>query len=645
MTSSTPFEMTLDLNVLNHLGIGLYSNIPAVISEVVANAWDADASKVTIDIDRDTEVITITDDGCGMTVDEVNGRYLRVGYRKREHVTFTDSGRHVMGRKGIGKLALFSVAKTIEVHTATGQGDRCGMIMRADGIEQAMNDGGSYYPEPVAVEEVAIEQGTLIKLSDLKMSPERTEGFLRRRLARRFSIIGPENGFAVEVNGHPLSVEDRDYFKKIEYLWCIGEDSEKYATYCTNKRRYDSLDGVVDDEWDFKVTGWVGTFDTQKSIDDGNNTLALLAWGKLVHEDLLKDIKDGGIYTKYIIGEIRADFLDYDNLEDMSTSDRQHLREGDPRFEMLRDWVHTKVLRTIESRWGDWRKDDATETAQENPAIKEWYEGLKGDNRKYAQRLFAKIESFPVSDPEYKKELYRNGIVAFETLALNQNLSALESLQGVNDLDALNHIFQSIDSLEQVHYHRIANGRLAVIQKLAEISDAGAKEAVFQEHLFNHLWLLDPSWERATGSERMEERVTTEFAAVTARLSQEERDGRVDIRYRTTAGKHVIIELKRYSRTVSAVELAGQVQKYRMALKKCLRESFSIEDPDIEVVCVVGSQPTPLEEPQTVRDTLAAQSARYVTYDELINHAQHAYSEYIEARDDVSRVLDLIERV
>ena len=39
------FKLTLDYNVINHLGINLYSNIPAVISEAVANAWDADATE------------------------------------------------------------------------------------------------------------------------------------------------------------------------------------------------------------------------------------------------------------------------------------------------------------------------------------------------------------------------------------------------------------------------------------------------------------------------------------------------------------------------------------------------------------------------------------------------------------------------
>lgn len=645
MTSS-PFEMTLDLNVLNHLGIGLYSNIPAVISEAVANSWDADATRVEITIDRDSGTIVISDNGCGMSVSDVNSRYLRVGYRKRDESAETPSGRHVMGRKGIGKLSLFSIAKTIEVHTIKATtGERCGLILTADGIEEAMKSDGRYHPTALPSESIETAAGTMIRMTDLKISPDRAEGYLRRRLARRFSVIGPESGFAVSVNGSELSVEDRDFFRSIEYLWCVGEDSARYADYCVNRKRSETIDGWVDEAAGYRVSGWVGTFDTQRSVDEGNNTLSVLAWGKLVHEDLLKDIKEGGIYTKYIIGELRADFLDYDNLEDMATSDRQHLREGDPRFEMLRSWVHAKVMRVIEARWADWRKEDATEKARENPAINEWYGQLGRDNKRYAKQLFAKIESFPVSDPDYKRELYRHAILAFETLAVTENLSALDTIETGADLEALTKIFDSIDSLEQVHYHTIVKGRLGVIQKLAEIADADAKEKAFQDYLFDHLWLLDPSWERAAGTERVEQVVGREFDAITAGLTDDERAGRVDIRYRTAAGKHVIIELKRYSRRVSATELAAQVEKYRLALKKCLRANFDETDPQIEVVCVVGKHPTPAEEPDTVRRTLEAQSARFVTYDGLIGSAQKAYQEYLDAEHGAKRVLDLIQRI
>ena len=60
----------------NHLGINLYSNMPSVLSEVVANSWDADAENVHITVDA--EKIIIKDDGFGMNADDFNDKYLRV---------------------------------------------------------------------------------------------------------------------------------------------------------------------------------------------------------------------------------------------------------------------------------------------------------------------------------------------------------------------------------------------------------------------------------------------------------------------------------------------------------------------------------------------------------------------------------------
>src|ERR1043165_5737523 len=140
MSDEPKYSLSIDLNALNHLGINLYSNTPAVVSEVVANSWDADAKKVTIDIKKNQ--ITITDDGIGMTASEINKKYLKVGYRKREkEPVITFAGRHVMGRKGIGKLSLFSIADTIEVHSVKTNSsgktiEKNGLIMNAQKIKE-----------------------------------------------------------------------------------------------------------------------------------------------------------------------------------------------------------------------------------------------------------------------------------------------------------------------------------------------------------------------------------------------------------------------------------------------------------------------------------------------------------------------------
>jgi len=56
------YTMTVDLSVLESLGINLYSNAAAVLSELVANAYDADATLVTIDWKQNGEQVVVTDD-------------------------------------------------------------------------------------------------------------------------------------------------------------------------------------------------------------------------------------------------------------------------------------------------------------------------------------------------------------------------------------------------------------------------------------------------------------------------------------------------------------------------------------------------------------------------------------------------------
>ena len=217
--SKPKYQMSINLNVLNHLGLNLYSNVPAVLSEVVANSWDADASEVDIEIEPGK--ITITDNGHGMTFDEVNEKYLNVGYERRKHdaVRTPQYDRPVMGRKGIGKLSLFSIADTVEVQTVKGDGKH-GFVMSARKITSQIGaqDGSTYHPDPLSDDQITLDtDGTRIVLTGLKKRSSQTPNALRKRLARRFSIIGTEYNFTVSVNGVAVQITDRDCFHKLHY--------------------------------------------------------------------------------------------------------------------------------------------------------------------------------------------------------------------------------------------------------------------------------------------------------------------------------------------------------------------------------------------------------------------------------------------
>ena len=232
------YQMSIDLNVLNHLGLKLYSNVPAVLSEVVANSWDADAKKVEIEIKSDQ--IVITDDGHGMTEADVNEKYLTVGYerRKRDAKQTLRYERPVMGRKGIGKLSLFSIADIVEVQTVK-DGKKNGFVMSAQKIEAQISkqDGSTYYPDPLPDDKFTLDHdGTRIVLTKLKKRVSQAPAALRKRLARRFSIIGTEYNFMVRINGEPVEITDRDYFHKLQYLWYYGEEGEKYIRFCNSEK-------------------------------------------------------------------------------------------------------------------------------------------------------------------------------------------------------------------------------------------------------------------------------------------------------------------------------------------------------------------------------------------------------------------------
>lgn len=646
-----PYQMSISLNVLNHLGIGLYSNIPAVLSEVVANAWDADADTVTIDIDAVRGQIVVYDDGKGMTRDDINDKYLNVGYQKRslESVT-TAKGRHLMGRKGIGKLSVFSIADTVDVFTVK-DGKRNALSMDGRNIKAQIQDdpAGNYYPDVLDTSTIDFDKGTKIVLRNLRKRIVTTEGFLRRRLAKRFSVIGARHDFRVVIDGAEVTAADRDYYGKIEFVWYFGDlDDGFYQTrpdgsrgLRENIKKAVPLDPVVNDAAGYTVRGWISTVDEQKNIDEDNNTIIIFAHGKLIQEDLLKDLKEAGIYAAYLIGEIEADFMDADDKEDIVTSGRQFVKEDDERYDELKKFVRN-VLKKIQNEWSDLRRTIGVEKALTQPIIQQWYQKLGPDTRRSAEKLFGKIESLRISDPVAKRELYKASLLAFEKMALKDSLSLLDAVESRQDFELIARLFAGIDEIEAVHYYQIARGRLEVVKEFQRILPVG-KERLLQRHIFDHLWLLDPSWERAASNPRIEQAVTKEFDDIDAKLTPEEKEGRIDIRYRTAAGKHIIIELKKYDRPVTVVALLEQLMKYRSALEKCLTTKFPSESHVIESICILGSPPEPRDRPQENIALLRQINARFITYDELIVQTLNSYQEYLERESKVSELIKLLD--
>ncbi len=115
--------------------LGSISNSPDVaLTELVANAWDAGAAKVEIFIPEsiDGELI-VRDDGCGMTREHFEKRWMTLGYNRIKHQGVSADfpperanwRRSAYGRNGMGRHGLLCFAPTYHVETKRdGTGSR-----------------------------------------------------------------------------------------------------------------------------------------------------------------------------------------------------------------------------------------------------------------------------------------------------------------------------------------------------------------------------------------------------------------------------------------------------------------------------------------------------------------------------------------
>jgi hypothetical protein len=141
----------------------------------------------------------------------------------------------------------------------------------------------------------------------------------------------------------------------------------------------------------------------------------------------------------------------------------------------------------------------------------------------------------------------------------------------------------------------------------------------------------------------MESRVGTAFAEISKKLSKEERESRMDIRYKRTGGINVIVELKRASVKIDTNKLMTQVDKYRAALREYLRSIGGLDA--IETVCVIGSELTDWKDSESKTESvrvLATKNIRVVQYEQLLADAQASYRDYLDAQHDLGRIQELV---
>ena len=102
-----------DSTIVELLGVQSFSTKESAILELVKNAFDANATELSIRITPQS--IEIIDNGLGMNKKVFLNNWMHVGKSNKDYQTIDDNGktRILAGSKGIGRFALARLGQTI----------------------------------------------------------------------------------------------------------------------------------------------------------------------------------------------------------------------------------------------------------------------------------------------------------------------------------------------------------------------------------------------------------------------------------------------------------------------------------------------------------------------------------------------------
>lgn len=96
----------VDARALLSLGRESIKDHTTALVELIKNAYDADAEHVEVEIaGADDGFIRVADDGEGMGSEDINKKWLRIGFSEKRVRRISGKGRRETGEKGIGRLS------------------------------------------------------------------------------------------------------------------------------------------------------------------------------------------------------------------------------------------------------------------------------------------------------------------------------------------------------------------------------------------------------------------------------------------------------------------------------------------------------------------------------------------------------------
>lgn len=245
-------KLRVHASIIQKLGSELITNDIMAIIELIKNSYDADATWVKVEIDTKTEndlgngLITVTDDGIGMSEKEITNGWLVISNslkrKKKQAGEFSTKKRWMIGEKGLGRLATQRLGKAIQIRTKKANSN----------IEYSLIINWDLFSEDKTVEDIEFDlvetvvdskdHYTILNVYGLNDSLYWDETKNVQKLSREFSqIISP-------------FINDFEIFAFVNSTPIIYDDfSERIYDFCDAKHVFQIQNNVIELVSIFKI--------------------------------------------------------------------------------------------------------------------------------------------------------------------------------------------------------------------------------------------------------------------------------------------------------------------------------------------------------------------------------------------------------
>ena len=477
----------------------MYQSPVAAIAELIANAWDADAKCVTVELPdslSSNPAITIRDDGLGMTFKQCQDLYLNVGRDRRidEGTDKSPKGRPVLGRKGIGKFAGFGISELLEVDTTSAEtGERTVFKLDLSNLKGDDYVGTNAKEIPVIYHEKGeieekVKGGTIITLKNLTLGRTPNKNSFRKSMARRFLINQIVDEFKVMINDFPLPEDNALIGVEFDFPRDYKDEEKPLGLQVVGDVGYEKI-GEDEIEWRIKFTkDTIGTEELRG--------VSVFCGIKVAQTPFFFNLTGGlsGQHgQQYISGQVKADYLDRLDA-DIITTERQRINWELSECKPLEKWGQERV-KSLLAIWKARRAEEKIRRINEKiEPFSERLDRLKNTEKRTVLSAIKKVATIEALSDEQFSDLSKGILIAWEDGRLRELIENVSSLEDMDE-GVLLSILAEAQVLNALHIAEAVKAKVEIIDGLrTRIRDKDLEHAV-RDYIAENPWLLSPEWE------------------------------------------------------------------------------------------------------------------------------------------------------